>query len=82
MRERRAGPLVTVQICSSDSGADDAPMVMLSWVISPESAAAFTDGMTRLYGEPFEAVSTVGAAVAAAAGPDAPAFLDPGGRHP
>jgi hypothetical protein len=79
-KRSRTGPLVTVQICSSDSGEGDAPLLMLSWVIRPESAAAFTAGMTDLYGDPFEAVSTVGAAVAAAAAPDAPAFLDPGGR--
>lgn len=75
---RRKGPLVMVQLCSSDSGDDDAPLLMLSWVIRPEGAAAFTAGMTELFGPPIEAVSTVGVAVAAAGAPDAPAFLHPG----
>jgi hypothetical protein len=75
---RRTGPLVMVQICISDSGEDDAPLVMLGWVIQPESAPAFTAGMTKLYGPPVEAVSTVGAAVAAADDANSPSFFHAG----
>jgi hypothetical protein len=74
----RDGPLAMVQLSSSDSGDPDAPLLLLAWVIPAEISGVFTaeltEALTAAFGPPVEGACTVGAAVAAASQPGAPAF--------
>ncbi len=74
-----ASGLTMVMLISSESDASDATARCLGWVIRPELAEAFADGMTETCGEPVhEALAQVSDMVAAAQRNDNREVIAPG----